>query len=183
MVNTVNYQQICTTVSISENNWSLNSAFRQKDTDVRYMYSFANFFLSLSPHTYIHTHTLQLVELRQRADEYRTRAQRVHFPPYHLSIHHHDNTDQDSSVTTSSMTSPLPSDDQTPTETSSPTPDSMIGMHVSGDFVDQTQSQHLSQNQGCLGFGKSQKTHQVAQVFSKTTAPLGKRVVGDGGHA
>ena len=87
------------------------------------------------------------------------------------------------------MTSSSPSDDQTPTETSSPTSDSTEGIHVSRDFVDQTQSQHLSQNQGCLGFGKPQKTHQVAQVFSKTAAaPLGKRVggdgvqMGDGGH-
>ena len=39
----------------------------------------------------------------------------------------------------------------------------------------------MSQNQGRLGFGKPQKKHQVAQVFSKTAAaPLGKRVGGDG---
>ena len=78
------------------------------------------------------------------------------------------------------MISSSPSDDQTPTEMSSPTSDSMEGIHVSGYFVDQTQSQHLSQNQGHLGFGKPQKTHQVVQVISKTTAPLGKRVGGDG---
>ena len=126
--------------------------------------------LSFSLHTHSLTLTLtpshlslQLIELCQRADEYCTRTQRVHFPPYHLSIHHHDNTDQDFSITTSSMTS-LPSEEQIPIEVSSPTSNSAEGVHIPRDFDDQ-RNQHSSQNQVCFDVGRLQdqgkNTHQL----------------------
>ena len=106
----------------------------------------------------------------------------MHFPPYHLSTtHHHDNIDQDfsSSVTASSTTS-SPSEDQIPTEISSPTSDSAgdeIHVNIPGD----QSIQHLSQSQGHSGIGGLQnrvkKPHHSPQLFTKTAAPLrGKRV-------
>ena len=126
-------------------------------------------------HTHSRTHPLflQLVELRQRADEYRTRSQRVHFPPYHISGHHHD-VDRDSSVATLSTTSP--SDDQTETEISSPTSDS-----AGGDF--DHQNVRSSQNQGPVGAGRPQvrgkKPPLKTQLFTKAAAPLAKGVSGE----
>ena len=80
------------------------------------------------------------------------------------------------------MTS-LPSEDPYPSEVSSPTSDSAEGIHIPEDFDDQ-RNQHLSQNQVRFGIGRSQdrgkKTHHSPQLFTKTTAPLGKRVGGEG---
>ena len=74
-----------------------------------------------------------------------------------------------------------PSEDQTPTEVSSPTSDSA---DFDGDLDDQ-RNQHSSQNQVHFGVGRLQdrgkKTHHSPQLFTKTIAPLGKRVGGEGG--
>ena len=95
------------------------------------------------------------------------------------------------------MTSLLPSEDHTPTEVSSPTSDSTGGarvhIHVPQDFDAQGQQRSLSQNQDHLGIGSPQdrgrETHHSPQLFTRTTAPMGKRVgvqgvqIGDHGHS
>ena len=109
----------------------------------------------------------------------------MHFPPYHLSTtHHHDNIDRDSSssVTASSMTSPpSSSEDQFPTEISSPPTSDGAGDEVHVHVPHNKREQHLSQNQGRLDLERLQdrvkKPHHSPQLFTKTAAPLrGKRV-------
>ena len=116
-----------------------------------------------------------MVELRRRAEEYKTRAEGVHFPPYHLSRHqHHDTT---SSETTSTVSS---AEEHTESELSSPSSSS------SGSSVPADEDHNMNSNQEQLHSIRNPQLRgkEKTQLFAKPPAPFtsGHGVGVDSGH-